>query len=102
MRDMDADPYNHSERRVAEWILAKSGMGGGDDPVGAILASYDLKIVQMEDLRKEVARLRELLELTRKTCGRHNCNCPGSNNIRAKVDELAGRYGIIADTPSAR
>lgn len=43
-RDFDANPYSSDERRVADWLFARTkGMvGTGDDPIGFVLASYAL------------------------------------------------------------
>lgn len=38
-RDLDKDPYSKDEARVAEF-LCESGAGGGDDPIGFIIASH--------------------------------------------------------------
>lgn len=32
-------PYSIDERRVAEWLVSRGGIGGGDDPIGFVLAS---------------------------------------------------------------
>lgn len=39
---MGAEPYDKQEKRVAEYILeiTKDGIGGGDDPVGFLIASH--------------------------------------------------------------
>lgn len=44
IRDFDAAPYTPDERRVADWLIARTeGMvGAGDDPIGFVLASYEL------------------------------------------------------------
>jgi hypothetical protein len=39
-RDMEAKPYSPDEMRVAQW-LSKKGVGGGDDPIGFLMVSYD-------------------------------------------------------------
>jgi hypothetical protein len=39
-RDMKTNPYTSDEKRVAEW-LSKKGVGGGDDPIGFLMVSYD-------------------------------------------------------------
>lgn len=39
MRDIDEKPYSPDEQRVAEFF-ADAGVGGGDDPVGSLLASH--------------------------------------------------------------
>jgi hypothetical protein len=38
-RDIEANPYTPCEQRVAEYIF-NHGIGGGDDPIGFILASH--------------------------------------------------------------
>ena len=42
MRDLDTHPYTKDEQRVANWLAERSGgnIGGGDDPIGFLLASY--------------------------------------------------------------
>lgn len=37
-RDIEAKPYTPDEQRVAEWF-AEKGVGGGDDPIGFLMAS---------------------------------------------------------------
>lgn len=39
MRDMDKNPYSKDEQRVAKFLF-DLGAGGGDDPIGFILASH--------------------------------------------------------------
>lgn len=72
--------------RVAQWIADRTGIGAGDDPVGFLLASYDLKIAEMEAMRKKLAALEEIQALSAKVCGRNNCNCPRSDQIKKLVD----------------
>lgn len=38
-RDIVANPYSPDEERVVRWMVATSGIGGGDDPIGFIMAS---------------------------------------------------------------
>lgn len=40
MRDLDKNPYSPEEERVAKW-LSEKGLGGGDDPIGFMLTSYE-------------------------------------------------------------
>jgi hypothetical protein len=60
-RDFDTNPYSPDEKRVADWLFARTkGMvGTGDDPIGFVLASYELvhaeKTTAVEALRKIVA-----------------------------------------------
>lgn len=41
MRNIDEHPYSKDEDRVAEWLVDKTGIGGGDDPIGFILVSHE-------------------------------------------------------------
>ncbi len=42
MRDFKEKPYTAEEKRVVEFIDQQTGgaIGGGDDPIGFLLASY--------------------------------------------------------------
>lgn len=51
MRNMDEKPYTPDESRVAEFIWDR-GLGGGDDPIGFILASYAYLAADRSDLRR--------------------------------------------------
>lgn len=50
-RDLKVNPYSKDEERVAKWLFEK-GVGGGDDPIGFLLSSYEYIIVQRNQLRK--------------------------------------------------
>lgn len=50
-RDFDANPYDAQERRVAQYIVNIAGTGGGDDPIGFLIASHAA-------LREELDRLK--------------------------------------------
>lgn len=39
MRDIEAQPYTEDEARVAKFF-ADAGAGGGDDPIGTLLACH--------------------------------------------------------------
>lgn len=41
MRDIVKEPYTKEEARVAEYIC-EYGIGGGDDPIGWLIASHRL------------------------------------------------------------
>jgi hypothetical protein len=55
-RDFDARGYSPDEERVAEWFFEK-GVGGGDDPIGAMIASHEALALERNELksRKVVA-----------------------------------------------
>jgi hypothetical protein len=41
-RDFDANPYSKEELRVVEYLhLIAPDIGGGDDPIGFLLASHN-------------------------------------------------------------
>lgn len=44
MRNIEENPYTKEEQRVADFIVERSNgaVGGGDDPIGFLLASYAL------------------------------------------------------------
>jgi mevalonate kinase len=59
-RDIDKEPYNESEQRVANWLAKKTGAGGGDDPIGFLIASHEMVVSQrnalvklLEDIHKQ-------------------------------------------------
>lgn len=41
-------PYTPAEQRVVDYILAGSNIGGGNDPIGFLLASYAYRRAQGE------------------------------------------------------
>ena len=51
MRNIVANPYTPEEQRVADWLARNGGVGGGDDPIGFLLASYAFLIAQRNALR---------------------------------------------------
>jgi hypothetical protein len=44
--------------RVAKWIDSKAGIGGGDDPIGFLLASHEMLARERKDLRREIIALK--------------------------------------------
>lgn len=61
MRDIDKNPYSEDEARVAQFFF-DAGLGGGDDPIGFIIASHQVLAAERNDLRKVVADAIETLE----------------------------------------
>lgn len=56
-RDFERDPYSPAETRVARWFFNR-GVGGGDDPIGALIASHEMVVAERNALRAEIRRLR--------------------------------------------
>jgi len=48
-RDFDKNPYTPDEARVAAFFSDR-GVGGGDDPIGFLLASYEYIVEQRNTL----------------------------------------------------
>jgi hypothetical protein len=61
VRDLDKNPYSKDEARVAKFFFDR-GTGGGDDPIGALIASH-------EYLAHERNELRKALETAKRSCG---------------------------------
>ncbi len=40
MRNLDEKPYSKEEAEVAKYLMELTGIGGGDDPVGFLIASH--------------------------------------------------------------
>lgn len=40
MRDLDENPYSPEEAKAAKYLMELTGIGGGDDPVGFLIASH--------------------------------------------------------------
>ncbi len=40
MRDLDEHPYSEGEAQVAKYLVDLTGIGGGDDPIGFLIASH--------------------------------------------------------------
>ena len=61
MRDLDQKPYTSEEFRVASFF-AQRGTGGGDDPIGAMLASYAYVVEQRNRMQAAIRPALALLE----------------------------------------
>jgi hypothetical protein len=59
-RDFEVEPYNADEHRVAIWF-ADHGVGGGDDPIGSMIACLEYRNVELAATRAEIERLRMAL-----------------------------------------
>lgn len=61
-RDFDKQPYDRSEKRVAAFF-GELGIGGGDDPVGALLASHRHLAREARVLRESIKIINDAVEL---------------------------------------
>jgi len=59
-RDLETNPYSPDEQRVASFFFDR-GMGGGDDPIGALFASYEYIVVERNVLLKKIEQLHRCL-----------------------------------------
>lgn len=53
MRDIEKQPYSADEQRVAQFFF-DLGTGGGDDPVGFIIASHQALAADRKALRAPI------------------------------------------------
>jgi hypothetical protein len=54
-RNFDTHPYTLDELRVVAWIQKRApDIGGGDDPIGFLLSSYELLHMEFTGLRKRL------------------------------------------------
>jgi hypothetical protein len=53
-RDFDKNPYSPDEQRVAKWIVDKTGIGGGDDPIGFLMVSHEYVVAQRNCFAKRL------------------------------------------------
>jgi len=51
MRDYDKNPYSPCEQRVAKFFMEVVGIGGGDDPIGFIIASHAALAAERQELK---------------------------------------------------
>lgn len=56
---MEPKAYSTEEARVAEWLVEQCGIGGGDDPIGFILASHSLCAEQRNRFRDALVKIAE-------------------------------------------
>jgi len=59
MRDFDKNPYSPDEERIAKFFFDK-GIGGGDDPIGFLIASYEYMVEERNSYRSSA--INEFLE----------------------------------------
>ena len=57
-RNFETRPYSLDELRVVKWLQNRvPDIGGGDDPIGFMLASYELMHMQYSELREKLLTL---------------------------------------------
>ena len=56
-RDFDRHPYSPDEERVAKYISDLTGIGGGDDPIGFLIASHRTLVRTTETQNKVMNRM---------------------------------------------
>lgn len=61
MRDLDKQPYSPDEQRVAQFFF-DAGLGGGDDPIGFIIASHVSLAADRNEAREEASDLQALFD----------------------------------------
>lgn len=56
-RNFVQKPYSDDEKRVAQWFSNVAGIGGGEDPIGFMIASHEMLARERKDLKQQVAAL---------------------------------------------
>jgi GTP-dependent phosphoenolpyruvate carboxykinase len=62
--------YSANEQRVADWLLSRTNnqVGAGDDPIGFVLASYELIHAQLAQAQALVAHCEQFIQDQRIHC----------------------------------
>lgn len=69
-RDIDKNPYSPDEARVAKWFCDR-GIGGGDDPIGALIALHEYAMSEIKDIRERCAVKAEMVPINTFTTESH-------------------------------
>jgi hypothetical protein len=56
MRNIDKEPYSKDEARVARFFYER-GTGGGDDPIGALIASHEYLIAERKSMPQSILKM---------------------------------------------
>jgi hypothetical protein len=59
LRDLAKYPYTEDEQRVVAYFTER-GVGGGDDPIGFLLASYAYLVQERNDVRAKLELIRNV------------------------------------------
>jgi hypothetical protein len=81
-RDFDKNPYSPDEEKVAKWLVERSGgnVGGGEDPIGFLMVSYDYLVHQRNQIAEACKRYNDgLINDAHKTIGAIESILDGSN-----------------------
>lgn len=57
-------PYTQDEQRVADWLVSRlnNQMGAGDDPIGFVLASYEMIHSELQKAKTLVAHCEQFIQ----------------------------------------
>lgn len=56
-RNFVQKPYSDDEKRVVQWFSNVAGIGGGEDPIGFMIASHEMLARERKDLKQQVRAL---------------------------------------------
>lgn len=60
-RDFTRSPYSDDEKRIVNWlnkITKGNSVGGGDDPIGFFMASYEMVIAERKEMKLQINALK--------------------------------------------
>lgn len=66
-RDLDAKPYSADEARVAKWF-SDHGVGGGVDPIGAMISGLEYRNFQLTELKRDCSELYQVIGTMAESC----------------------------------
>lgn len=58
-RDLDKQPYSDDEQRVARYISDICGIGGGDDPIGFLIASHKHLSAKLKSINSWIDKIHD-------------------------------------------
>ncbi len=58
-RDFEKNPYSKDEMRIAQYFW-DMGIGGGDDPIGSLIASHGYIRHELHELKRTLNDMRKI------------------------------------------
>jgi hypothetical protein len=96
-RNMVARPYSDDEKRIVNWLfkLTNNQIGGGDDPIGFFMASYESVLHERKELKQHIAALQLDNDRLHALCITETE--PGERDLAQESFDIGCEYQRIAD-----
>lgn len=95
MREFETHPYSADEARVAKYF-ADRGIGGGDDPIGAMLVGYAWVVEHMNKYRAALEAIAR--EQSAPTALISKTSCPNIKNTYEGYDGERWRCEVCGES----